>query len=202
MSVLDLVHGRWIYGRRVRALRDALAAALPEGPATVLDVGCGDGLVDRLVMERRPELRIEGLDVLVRPATHVPVTRFDGRHIPHPDGSFDAVTFVDVLHHTEDPAVLLAEAARVARRCVVVKDHLSDGLLAGPRLRLMDWVGNARHGVVLPYNYWPAARWREAFRALGLVPTLWRSDLSLYAPGLEALFGGSLHVVVRLEKGP
>jgi SAM-dependent methyltransferase len=196
-----LVHGRWIYARRVRVLRDHLAASLPAGVTSVLDVGCGDGLVARMLQDARPELRLEGLDVLVRPHTHVRVSPFDGRRIPFPDASFDAVTFVDVLHHTDDPAVLLAEAARVARRCIVVKDHLADRPLARPTLRLMDWIGNARHGVVLPYNYWTADRWRAAFRALGLVPALWHTDLKLYVPPLDWVFGGSLHCVVRLVKG-
>lgn len=200
MSVLDLLHGRWIFERRVRALRDRLAEVIPPGPARVLDVGCGDGRIDAAVMAVRPELRIEGIDVLVRPQTHVSVTRFDGVRIPYPDASFDVVTIVDVLHHTVDPAALLAEAARVARRSVVVKDHVLAGALAEPRLRLMDWVGNARHGVVLPYNYWPERRWREAFGALGLVPSTWRRDLALYPAALDWLFGGSLHCLVRLDK--
>jgi len=177
-----------------------LFRSLPPETETVLDVGCGDGLVDRLVQDVRPGLHVEGIDVLVRPRTHVPVTRFDGTHIPFPDWSFDAVTFVDVLHHTEDPTVLLAEAARVARRCILLKDHLQDRFLAGPILRFMDRVGNARHGVVLPFNYWSSSRWRDAFRAIGLEPTLWRTDLGLYPPVVDAIFGGSLHCLVRLER--
>lgn len=200
MNAIEMLHGRWIHGRRARALRDCISAALPEGTASVLDVGCGDGLVGRLVLDAQPKLHLEGIDVLVRPKTHVPVTHFDGGRIPFGDRSFDAVTLVDVLHHTEDPTVLLAEAARVARRCVIVKDHLRDRPLAGPILRFMDRVGNARHGVALTYNYWPASRWRESFRALGLTPTLWRTNLELYPPGFDAIFGGSLQCLMRLER--
>ena len=54
--------------------------------------------------------------------------------------------FVDVLHHTDDPMVLLREAGRVASGFVLIKDHTQNGILAGRRLRFMDWVGNARHG--------------------------------------------------------
>ena len=69
----------------------------------------------------------------------------------HPDASFDVVMFVDVLHHTDDPLLLLQEAQRVGK-IILVKDHFRKGFLAGPTLRFMDWVGNAHHGVVLPYN--------------------------------------------------
>lgn len=47
----------------------------------------------------------------------------------------------------------LKEAARVARHCIVIKDHTVTGVLARPTLRLMDLVGNAPHDVVLTYNY-------------------------------------------------
>ncbi|HSW31544.1 MAG TPA: class I SAM-dependent methyltransferase [Longimicrobiales bacterium] len=197
MSVLGSLHERAVYGRRVRVLSERLAALCPQG-ASVLDVGCGDGLITRLVGEHRPDLRLQGMDVMERPHPHVPVTLFDGRVIPFPDDAFDTVMMVDVLHHTGDPAVLLAEAARVARRTVLLKDHTRDGWLAGPTLRLMDWVGNAPHGVVLPYNYWTEAQWRGAFRSLDLDVLAWEADLPLYPAPASWLFGRSLHFLASL----
>ena len=97
-----------------------------------------------------------------------------------PISSVDVVMFADVLHHTSDPEVLLREAQRVARQAVVLKDHTRDGLLAYTTLRFMDWVGNAHHGVVLPYNYWPEARWKTAFASLGLKIQKWQSKIPLY----------------------
>ena len=109
--------------------------------------------------------------------------------------------FVDVLHHTNDPDVLLAEARRVARRAIIIKDNTKDGVLAGATLRFMDWVGNAPHGVALPYNYWPLARWRDAFSRLGMTPSVWESRLDLYGFPARFLFDRSLHFVTRLDVG-
>jgi hypothetical protein len=53
--------------------------------------------------------------------------------------------------------ILLREAVRVARRMILIKDHIVDAVLAGPTLRLMDRIGNARYGVSFPHNYWPRA---------------------------------------------
>ena len=64
---------------------------------------------------------------------------------------------------------LLKEAARVARHCVAIKDHTVQGVLARPTLRFMDFVGNAPHGVALPYNYFTPTQWEEAFHECRLV---------------------------------
>jgi SAM-dependent methyltransferase len=136
---------------------------------------------------------------LVRPQTHISVREFDGRTIPHPHGSFDAVLFVDVLHHTEDPMVLLREAVRVTREAIVIKDHTLNGWLASPTLRFMDWVGNKRHGVSLPYNYWPREKWERAFGELGLRVRDWNSKVRLYPFPAGLVFGRSLHFVARID---
>ena len=197
MTVLDPAHARLVLDRRVRVLRDHLAPLLPAG-AAVLDIGAGDGRLAAAIAAVRPDLTITGIDPLVRPGTHVPVTAFDGRRIPYPDGSMDAALLVDVLHHAEDGERLLREAVRVSRGPVVVKDHLRDGLLAERTLRFMDRVGNARHAVPLPYHYRSEAEWRALFRAIGVRPVTWATRLRLYPAPLAWLFGRGLHVVTTL----
>ena len=198
MTVLGRVHGELVLPRRARVLGARLATLLPIN-VTVLDVGCGDGAIGRLIGEARPDVRIIGLEMAVRPRTRIPVERFDGVTIPHGDDSFDVVMFVDALHHTDDPDILLHEARRVARQAVILKDHTRDGILAGVTLRLMDWVGNAPHGVALPYNFWPERRWREAFARVGLAPAVWQGELGLYPPPASWLFDRSLHFITRLD---
>ena len=199
MSAVDNIHSGYVHRRRVTVLASHLARLLPEG-ATVLDAGCGDGLLAQLISEARPDTHLQGIDVMVRPGAHVPVKKFDGVTIPYADRSFDVVSFVDVLHHTEDPMVMLREAARVAKQAVIVKDHLLDGLLAERTLRYMDRVGNMKHGVVLPYNYWPRKKWLAAFQALGLRPAVWNERLHIYPWPADWVFGRRLHFMTRLER--
>jgi SAM-dependent methyltransferase len=197
MAVLDRLHGELVHTRRVGVLSRRLAALAPRG-AKILDVGCGDGLLAKLMGELRPDVSIEGIDVLVRPGTHIPVHAFDGKRIDFADGSFDAVMFVDVLHHTDDPEVLIGEAMRVARSCILIKDHTRDGVLANRTLAFMDWVGNAHHGVALPYNYWKREKWREMFSRRGLAVEAWEDRLGIYPWWARWVFERKLHFIARL----
>ena len=197
MNPIEWLHESYFASRRLRALGDHLIDLIPNA-ATLLDVGCGDGRLAAAIAERRSDVDISGLDVRVRPNASIPVAQYDGRAIPHPDDSFDAVLFVDVLHHSEDPQKLLAEGVRVARHCVLIKDHRVHGPASERLLRFMDDVGNSRFDVALPYNYWPEERWREAFQALDLSVLTWIPKLDLYPGPVDWLFGRSLHFIASL----
>lgn len=136
----------------------------------------------------------------MRPTSCLPLRLFDGQVIPYGDDSFDVVMLVDTLHHTQNPLGLLREAVRVARRAVILKDHTCDGVFARSTLRLMDHVGNARHGVRgSPGTYWPKLVWWESFRALGLVVKEYKTRLGLYGWPACWVFERSLHFIARLD---
>ena len=196
--VLDYVHGDLVFGRRIAVLAAHIAAMLPMN-AAVLDVGAGDGSLASALMARRPDLTITGIDVFVRDTTAIPVRHFDGERIPHPDKSVDVVLFVDVLHHTHNVDALLGEAARVARHSVVIKDHYGDGRVSKAVLRFMDWMGNARHGVVLPYHYQSRREWEGSLARAGLHPVAVRDALGIYIWPLTLLFDARLHFVAQLK---
>lgn len=192
------LHGRMVFGRRVAVLARHVAALLPRH-AAVLDIGCGDGSIAARIGELRPDVRIEGIDVLVRADTKIPAQEFDGRSIPFPDDAFDSVLLLDVLHHADDQMRLLAEACRVARQSIVIKDHYSDGPVDEITLRAMDWVGNARHGVALPYKYWSREAWARAFAELDLRPARAIERLGLYPAPASLVFERGLHFIAALE---
>jgi len=199
--MVGATHGTLVHNRRVRMLANAIAPLI-EPQWTVLDVGCGDGRLANLIRQRIDRVQIQGYDLLVRDGAAIPVRPFDGRRIPQEDKSVDAVLMVDVLHHTEDPMVLLREAARVARTAVILKDHRLERPLAAATLRFMDWIGNRPHGVVLPYNYWSQRQWREAWKALGLGVEHFQTRIGLYPLPARWLFEPGLHFLARLRPGP
>jgi SAM-dependent methyltransferase len=202
LSVVKAAHQRAVSGRRVRVLAKLLAEKIPPG-ASVLDIGCGDGTLASLIALQNPKITIRGIEFAPRPTCLIECAPFDGATIPHPSASFDVCMFVDVLHHAPEAqgiARLLAEACRVSRRFVLIKDHLSENRVDYKILQFMDWVGNRPHGVVLPYNYQSRSRWKEFFLQAGLNVRGWNDRIPLYPFPFSALFGRRLHFVALLER--
>jgi SAM-dependent methyltransferase len=198
-NLLGAVHGRLVHQRRVAVIADGLAPWLPE-EGVVADVGSGDGAVAVEILKRRPRLRIEGYDVMARPHAAIPVREFDGRRLPLDDRSVDAVILVDVLHHCDSPGDMLAEALRVSRRLILIKDHRLGHPAARAMLTAMDWVGNRPHGVVLPFNYWDERRWRETWDRLGLRVLHYEPTVHLYPFPFSLVLNSGLHFAAALER--
>ncbi len=200
LELLSSTHQRAVHERRVRKLAEAITPLLRPG-WRVIDVGCGDGRLGALLAERA-QVELEGFELQPRAETLIPVRAFDGEHLPLADGSCDAVLLVDVLHHARDPRRLLAEARRVAREAVIVKDHRKSRPFAHATLLLMDWVGNRPHGVALPSEYWTEERWRATWGELGLRADVYRTRLDLYAGVARWAFESGLQFLARLVPEP
>lgn len=103
---------------------DALVAAA--APASLLDVGCGEGIVTRR-MAATSGARATGLDLesdrlraLWAADASVDYVVGDAQALPFADDEFDLVSLVEMLQLVADPDRALAEAARVARHAVIV----------------------------------------------------------------------------------
>ncbi|SEG15944.1 Methyltransferase domain-containing protein [Actinacidiphila yanglinensis] len=97
----------------------AVLALVPERARTLLDVGCGTGLVTERLL--RPGLRVFGVDAssgmtrLAAGRLCGGLVRGDCRRLPFADGCLDAVSAVWLLHLLPDAAAVVAECARVLR---------------------------------------------------------------------------------------
>jgi SAM-dependent methyltransferase len=155
--LLDYHHKTVRLPRRERITR-SLAAHLGRVDS-LLDIGCGDGKNTQRLGMTAGATRIVGVDVHVRQQTFIEVQPYNGRDLPFPDASFDAVSLLDVLHHCEEPERVLREAVRVARSMVVLKDHFAFGPLSYKLLHYMDLVGNAKDRIPSPATYFHPREW-------------------------------------------
>lgn len=193
------IHNKLIYSRRMIRLSELLSDML-DNCHNILDVGCGDGKIDLYLMERRKNIQIIGIDVLVRPDTYIDVLAYDGDHIPLEDGAVDTIMLIDVLHHVDNPNQLMKELVRVTSSTIIIKDHFKWGFVSYLKLRIMDYVGNAHYHVRLPYNYLTKMEWNNMFRDNGLHIEACKTELNLYKGIFHVLFDSNLHFIVKLNK--
>jgi 2-polyprenyl-3-methyl-5-hydroxy-6-metoxy-1,4-benzoquinol methylase len=130
------------------ALDELLARA---EPSSLLDVGCGEGvLVHRWAQRLGESTRLVGIDLeedsiqagwAQRAAPNLEYRVMEAENLPFTDGEFDLATAIEVLEHVPDPEHTLSEMARCAER------HL---LVSVPREPLWRMLNMARGA------YWPA----------------------------------------------
>ena len=103
--------------RRYRERCLAKTGVRLRGDDRLLDAGCGDGGVARMLRQRVAE--VVAVDVDASPAWRdAPGLTFqvaDAEHLPFGGASFDVIHSKDSLHHMDDPRAALAEYRRVLR---------------------------------------------------------------------------------------
>lgn len=109
-----------------RSLDELFTAAAPE---SILDVGCGEGIITREWGRRIAPGRVVGVD-LDDPLLHAEWERnaepnieyrvMQGERLGFGDGEFDMVSAIEVLEHVGDPEAVLSEMARCSKRWLLV----------------------------------------------------------------------------------
>jgi ubiquinone/menaquinone biosynthesis C-methylase UbiE len=119
--------------RRLMAGFEGTAAELfgRADPGSVLDVGCGEGVLTERWAEQLGDGRVVGIDLrdpklqaewATRARPNLEFVAVDGDPLPlsFADNEFDLVAATEVLEHVPDPAATLAEMTRVARTHLLV----------------------------------------------------------------------------------
>jgi 2-polyprenyl-3-methyl-5-hydroxy-6-metoxy-1,4-benzoquinol methylase len=99
------------------------------GPASLLDVGCGEGVLVHRWAAELPDARIVGIDLEEpsiqagweqRRAPNLEYRVMRAENLPFSDDEFDVATAIEVLEHVPDPEHTLSEMARCARTHLLV----------------------------------------------------------------------------------
>ncbi|MCK0146100.1 class I SAM-dependent methyltransferase [Arenibacter sp. F26102] len=199
LELFKKLHNKYVFLRRIDVLSNQIAAQIPDN-IRVLDIGCGDGTISKLILDKKKNITIEGLDVFSRESCAIPFKIFDGKTIPHANNEFDATLFVDVLHHTTNIKELIVEASRVSRKYIIIKDHHYNNALDFGILKFMDWIGNAPHGVKVIYNFKNLDFWKATFNDLGIEIETLNCKIPIYPFPFNLIFGRDLHFITVLRK--
>lgn len=98
-------------------------------PQSLLDVGCGEGVLTHEWAQKLEGKRVVGLDLddphlheqwKTRQAPNLEYVVMKAENLPYADGEFDLATAIEVLEHVPDPEHTVAEMARVAQRHLLV----------------------------------------------------------------------------------
>jgi SAM-dependent methyltransferase len=109
-----------------RSLDDLLTQA---DPRSLLDVGCGEGVLTQQWAERLTGRRVVGIDLedpliqaewAKRQAPNLEYRAMKAENLPFGDDEFDLASAIEVLEHVPDPEHTVAEMARVAQRWLLV----------------------------------------------------------------------------------
>jgi 2-polyprenyl-3-methyl-5-hydroxy-6-metoxy-1,4-benzoquinol methylase len=108
------------------SLDDLLGKAAPQ---SVLDVGCGEGVLTFKWAEKLGEKPVVGIDLAdpkleaewrTRRRENLEFRAMAADDLPFPERSYDLTAAIEVLEHVPDPEHTLAEMARVAARHVLI----------------------------------------------------------------------------------
>ncbi|PIS38646.1 MAG: hypothetical protein COT34_02605 [Candidatus Nealsonbacteria bacterium CG08_land_8_20_14_0_20_43_11] len=124
MQVEDFENKKWRNKNQKMNFRLSAALAMIKG-GSVLDLGCGDGLLLSKLRERG--IAGEGLDIsqiAVKKAKEIGVKAevfdFSVNKLPFSDKSFENVVLLDVLEHLYAPFDILKEAVRVSKQNIII----------------------------------------------------------------------------------
>ena len=145
-------------------------------PTSVLDVGCGEGVLTLEWAERLGDGRIVGIDLddeklraewAGRQRPNLEFRAEEATRLPFADGEFDVATAIEVLEHVPEPEATLAEMARVAERRLLVSVPREPLWRAVNMARGAYWrqLGNTPGHV----NHWSQSSFRELLSRHGTV---------------------------------
>lgn len=149
---------------RYRLIRAAYRRWL-KPKSTVLDIGCGNGIITKLLLDEF-SLKVTGCDVKNYLIYDIPFVKINHNKLPNFKRKFDAVLLNDVLHHIpgEKQKNLILFCLRIAKKILIFE--------AKPTLfgKITDIILNKYHygDLNVPLSFRNVADWKVLFKRLSI----------------------------------
>jgi len=131
----------------------------------ILDIGTGNGALSLLLVQQG--FNIETTDIKNKSAfQEIVPTISDGVSLPYPDKYFDKAMMITMLHHCQNPEVIVQEALRVSKTLLIMEDIYTNNIqkyitFAADSVNNWEFIGH-------PHSNKTDAAWCELFKKMNL----------------------------------
>jgi SAM-dependent methyltransferase len=153
---------------------------------TLLDIGCGNGLISEMCLQHFSEVQLLDVMKYVSPEVKLPFLRYrEGQKLPV-ERQYDTVLLLTVLHHSKNPLTLLKKAWKATGKRLIIIESIFGvhGKSATGKYKLagfvereqiayavfVDWLYNRvlHDKIPVPYNFTTPQKWKETFSRLDM----------------------------------
>ena len=179
---------------------------------SLLDIGCGNGLISNLARDRFKRLQLLDVVQYVTPALNLPFQLYQAGHPLPTNELFDTVLLLTVLHHSNNPVELLKLAwGATKKKLIIIESVVGVHQLETPAnyelvelpdedqiayAAFVDWFYNRvlHDDVPVPYNFTTPEEWQSIFvkNKMHLAQTIHL--------GQDIDIGPEYHILFVLEK--
>lgn len=136
----------------------------------ILDLGAGNGLLAKKI-QKELDKNVLLVDILDYNYTDLPLILYNPKEkIPLSNSMVDTTILYTVLHHANNPKLLLKEASRITKsRLIIIEAYIEED-----KIRItngfFDWFYNRVIGdedIYVPLNFLKVAQWKKVLKANG-----------------------------------
>jgi len=179
---------------------------------SLLDIGCGNGLISSLARKQFKHIQLLDVVEYVPKALNLPFAPYtDGHSLPIRD-PFDTVLLLTVLHHSINPVELLKLAWEATKQRLIIIESVVGVHAEKPNVKydllnlsdenqiayaaFIDWFYNRvlHDDIPVPYNFTTIANWQSTFQQHSM-----RLTKTIHL-GQDIEIGPEYHVLFILEK--
>lgn len=165
MKIIDLIirpaGGSFRTKSTVKLFRDQIKSG-----QKILDYGAGSGQISEYIAKKFGA-NMTMVDIVDYNQTKLELIKFDGKHLPFENKSFDLTLIIFVLHHSNYPIEILSELKRTAKKIIVIEDTPKN-MIEKTAWHFWDWLLNLGHDVPMTYSAKGEKEWTAIFKRLNL----------------------------------